>query len=110
MIGLKGMHSLLDKIPKLGKPIARGMELAKRSFKSLLVHGMIFEEMGFKYLGPIDGHNIGSLIKVMEQASKMEGPVFIHVATQKERDTNLLRKTPNFSWCPSFYIGNRQDS
>lgn len=92
----KGMHSLLDKIPKLGKPIARGMELAKRSFKSLLVHGMIFEEMGFKYLGPIDGHNIGSLIKVMEQASKMEGPVFIHVATQKGKGYEFAEENPEF--------------
>ena len=44
---------------------------------------MIFEEMGFRYLGPIDGHNINSLINVLGQASRMEGPVLIHVITTK---------------------------
>ncbi|HZJ83507.1 MAG TPA: 1-deoxy-D-xylulose-5-phosphate synthase [Clostridia bacterium] len=92
----KGVDNLLSKTPWVGKPIARGIEKVKRGFKSLLVHGMIFEEMGFKYLGPIDGHNINSLVKVLRQASKMDGPVLIHAITQKGRGYSFAEENPEF--------------
>ena len=92
----RGTQNLLDKLPRIGQPIAKGMELVKRGFKSLVVHGMIFEEMGFKYLGPIDGHKISSLINVLGQASKMEGPVLIHVITQKGKGYEFAEDNPEF--------------
>jgi 1-deoxy-D-xylulose-5-phosphate synthase len=92
----KGIEKMLDRIPWIGKPISRSIELCKRGFKSLLVHGMIFEEMGFKYLGPIDGHNINSLVNVLGQASRMEGPVLIHVITQKGKGYEYAEKDPEF--------------
>lgn len=92
----KGIQNLLDKIPWVGGPTARGIELIKKGFKSLLVQGMIFEEMGFKYLGPIDGHNIKSLNSVLRQASKMEGPILIHVVTQKGKGYKFAEKNPEF--------------
>lgn len=92
----KGIQKMLDGIPWIGKPIFRSIELIKRGFKSLLVHGMIFEEMGFRYLGPIDGHNINSLINVLGQASRMEGPVLIHVITQKGKGYEYAEKDPEF--------------
>ncbi len=101
----KGMQNLLDKIPWIGEPIARGMELVKRGFKSLLVHGMIFEEMGFKYLGPIDGHNLNSLVNVFKQASRVEGPVLIHVITQKGKGYEFAEKNPeHFHGVPPFVV------
>lgn len=92
----KGTQHLLEKLPRIGKPIAKGIEQVKRGFKSLVVHGMIFEEMGFKYLGPIDGHKISSIISVLRQASKMEGPVLIHVITQKGKGYEFAEHNPEF--------------
>jgi len=101
----KGTQQLLEKLPGIGKPIAKGMELVKRGFKSLLVHGMIFEEMGFKYLGPIDGHKISNIISVLEQASKMEGPVLIHVITQKGKGYDFAEDNPElFHGVPPFIM------
>ena len=88
----RGTQNLLDKLPRIGQPIAKGMELVKRGFKSLVVHGMIFEEMGFN-TGPIDGHKI-SLINVLGQA-KNGGACTHHVIT-KVRDMNLLKIIRNF--------------
>lgn len=101
----KGTQNILDKIPWVGESIAKGIELAKRGFKSLLVHGMIFEEMGFKYLGPIDGHDINNLIKVLRQASNLEGPVLIHVITQKGKGYEFAERSPeNFHGVPPFIV------
>ncbi|HZJ56766.1 MAG TPA: 1-deoxy-D-xylulose-5-phosphate synthase [Clostridia bacterium] len=92
----KGIERMLDRIPWIGKPVSKSIELVKRGFKSLLVHGMIFEEMGFKYLGPIDGHNINSLVNVLGRAKKMDGPILIHIITQKGKGYEYAEKDPEF--------------
>jgi len=77
------LESLMKKIPVLGGKLASTAERVKDSLKYLVVSGVFFEEMGFKYLGPIDGHDIDSLEKTLEYAKNVKGPVIVHVITKK---------------------------
>lgn len=74
---------LMKKIPAFGGKIAAVAERVKDSFKYLLVPGMFFEELGFTYLGPVDGHNFDDLIENFKFAKKTKGPVLIHAVTKK---------------------------
>lgn len=74
---------LLKRIPAIGESVARTVERVKDSLKYLVVPGVIFEELGFTYLGPIDGHNITSLTEVLQTAKSLQGPVLVHVVTCK---------------------------
>ena len=74
---------VLKKIPAVGDQVYRAAERIKSSIKYLLVSGMLFEELGFTYLGPIDGHNLGGLQRILNQAKNYRGPVLIHVVTKK---------------------------
>lgn len=73
----------LNKIPAIGGKLAKTAERIKDSLKYLVVNGVLFEELGFTYLGPTDGHNIEDLIETLKLADKTEGPVIIHVKTKK---------------------------
>lgn len=77
------LESLMKKIPVLGGKVASTAERVKDSLKYLVVSGVFFEEMGFKYLGPIDGHDFEALEKTLEYAKKVKGPVIVHVITKK---------------------------
>ena len=87
-------ETMLKKIPIAGRPIIHSVERLKKSFKYLLVPGVIFEEMGFTYLGPFDGHNISTLVNVLKYASKLHGPTFIHVVTQKGKGYPFAENNP----------------
>jgi 1-deoxy-D-xylulose-5-phosphate synthase len=76
---------IMGKIPAVGE---RARELASRALegvRGILVPGLLFEELGFKYFGPLDGHNVGLLIEAFERLKLMEGPLLVHVVTQKGR-------------------------
>ena len=77
------LESLMNKIPVVGGKLAQTAERVKDSLKYLVVSGVFFEEMGFKYLGPIDGHDFEALEDHLEYAKKVKGPVLIHVITKK---------------------------
>jgi 1-deoxy-D-xylulose-5-phosphate synthase len=77
------IEQLLRKIPAIGPAVVKAVEKLKDSLKYLVVPGMFFEELGFKYLGPVDGHNIPEMIAVFEQSRAAKGPVLVHVITQK---------------------------
>lgn len=77
------IESLLKKIPAVGGKLAGTAERLKDSLKYLLVSGAFFEELGFTYLGPIDGHSFEDLEENLRNAKKMKGPVLIHVITKK---------------------------
>ncbi len=86
----KGYYSLKrnvkkasKKIPGIGNNIYSGMEKLRDSLKYVIVNGVIFEEMGFTYIGPLDGHNIEELSMHMELAKNAEGPVLLHIITEK---------------------------
>jgi 1-deoxy-D-xylulose-5-phosphate synthase len=74
---------LLRRIPAIGDSVAKTVERVKDSLRYLLVPGVLFEELGFNYIGPIDGHNFELLSEVLEKAKKMQGPILIHVLTCK---------------------------
>jgi len=77
------LENFLKKIPAVGGKLAQTAERLKDSLKYLFVSGMFFEEMGFTYLGPIDGHNFDDLLENLNYAKKTEGPVLLHVITKK---------------------------
>lgn len=79
----KELEQLIKKIPALGGKIAGTAERLKDSLKYLLVSGIFFEELGFTYLGPVDGHDLDDLLENMKYAKKTKGPVLIHVLTKK---------------------------
>ena len=72
LLGTKRGNSTIDKIRR-----------AKSSFKQLVIPGMFFEDMGLTYLGPVDGHDIEAMVKVINEAKRVKGPVLVHVITQK---------------------------
>lgn len=77
------LEYLLKKVPAVGGKLASTAERIKDSLKYLLVSGMFFEELGFTYLGPIDGHNLDELEDNLHYAKKIDGPVLLHVITKK---------------------------
>lgn len=77
------LEYLLKKIPAVGGKLASTAERVKDSLKYLLVSGVFFEELGFTYLGPVDGHNYEALFENLQYAKKTSGPVLLHVITKK---------------------------
>ena len=102
------VKDLLVRIPGVGKPLARGVESLKNAMKHLLVSGEFFESLGFSYLGPIDGHDIPTLLRVMAEAKQMrDGPVLLHVVTQKGRGYERAERQPDrFHGVPPFLLEN----
>ena len=79
----------------LGKNIAGKISKVKDSIKQLVVSSMFFENMGVKYIGPIDGHDIKAMAEVFIKAKEIEGPVIIHVITQKGKGYTLAEESPS---------------
>ncbi|MHA6259535.1 1-deoxy-D-xylulose-5-phosphate synthase [Sporosarcina sp. CAU 1771] len=77
------LEYVLRKIPAVGGKVADAAERVKDSLKYLLVSGVFFEELGFTYLGPVDGHDLSDLERNIQYAKKVEGPVLLHVITKK---------------------------
>lgn len=88
------VESFLNKIPGIGKGIAKGAEKLKNTLKYFLVPEMLFEDLGFTYLGPISGHNITALKDVLERSKKIKGPVLVHVITRKGKGYKLAEEKP----------------
>ncbi len=82
--GLKtGVTNSLNKIPIYGERIVSHIRRTKSSIKQLFIPGMLFENMGITYLGPVDGHNISGMLRIFREASKVNGAVVVHIITQK---------------------------
>ena len=80
----------------------RSAERLKGSVKYLLVPGMLFEELGFTYLGPIDGHSIPKMTELFREAKGVKAPVLIHVVTKKVKAISTPKRNPSFSRCGTF--------
>jgi len=91
----KDIEWLINSIPALGKSFFKAADRIKDSFKYLLVSGMLFEELGFKYYGPIDGHDTDTLRSVLSRAKEVKGPVLIHVITKKGKGYGPAEKNPD---------------
>ena len=82
--GIKGeVQKILTKVPLLGDPAERFLAQTKEAIKAGMHGGMLFEDLGFRYVGPIDGHNIGLLRKYLKMVKDVPGPVLLHVVTRK---------------------------
>ncbi|WP_251859495.1 1-deoxy-D-xylulose-5-phosphate synthase [Clostridium sp. Marseille-Q2269] len=91
----KEVNNTLNKIPNVGKGMARSLEKIKNGIKQMIVSGMFFENLGIKYLGPIDGHDIKELSKVMKMAQNIKGPVLIHTITKKGKGYAYAEEQPD---------------
>ena len=86
----------LDRIPNVGVSMAETIKNAKNSLKHLFVPGMFFEEMGIVYVGPIDGHDVESILTALEAAARMKNrPVLIHVVTKKGKGYRPAEENPS---------------
>lgn len=89
------IEALLNKVPVVGTPMFHTAEKLRDWLKYLLVPGVLFEELGFKYLGPIDGHDIKKLEDVLQRAKAYNGyPVLIHVVTTKGKGYSIAEHKP----------------
>ena len=103
--GLKlEVQRVLNKVPVLGDPVERFLSQVKDSIKAGLLGGMMFEELGFRYIGPVDGHNIRHLQKYLTMARKFEGPVLLHVVTEKGHGFKPAAEDPTSFHAPAPFI------
>jgi len=89
------INSTLRKIPSLGDGMVSSIQKLKNGIKQVIVPGMLFEHMGIKYLGPIDGHDIKEVSKVLKLAKNINGPVIIHVITKKGKGYKFAEEQPH---------------
>lgn len=90
----RGVEGALNAIPVVGKGIANGVYMVKNSIKQFLVPGMLFEDMGITYLGPVDGHDVGAMVKVLKEAKRVRHAVLVHVITKKGKGYGPAEKNP----------------
>lgn len=90
----ENVENALNNIPGVGHSMARTLKKSKDSIKQLFVPGMLFENMGIAYFGPVDGHDIYTLIQAIHRAKRMEGPVLLHVITKKGKGYPVAENNP----------------
>lgn len=91
----KSGKKVIYKIPLVGKKIVKIIQRAKQSMKQLIIPKMFFEDIGFKYLGPVDGHNIEDLEILLSRAKDLEEPVLVHVLTKKGKGYKYAEQNPD---------------
>lgn len=100
-----GVTNSLNKIPIYGERMVKRIRQTKSGIKQLLIPGMLFENMGITYLGPVDGHNIPEMVKILKEASKVKGAVLVHAITQKGKGYLPAERHPSrFHGTDSFEI------
>ena len=90
-----GVVDVLNKIPAIGGKLVTKIRKTKSSIKQLVIPGMLFEDMGITYLGPVDGHNINQLVKIISEAKKLDHAVLIHLITKKGKGYIPAEKHPS---------------
>ena len=94
--GIKeSVANTLGKSPVYGEKVIRNLSKIKSGIKQLFIPGMFFEDMGIKYLGPVEGHNIDKLMKAIKEAKKVKGPVLVHVMTHKGHGYPPAERNPS---------------
>ena len=89
------MKKFILKIPGIGKIIVQIVRRIKRSMKQLIIPKMFFEDIGFRYLGPVDGHDIAELERMLKISKQLEGPVLLHVLTKKGKGYKIAEENPD---------------
>ena len=94
--GMKmSLNKAVKKIPHVGTAMVDAMRRTKSSIKQLFIPGMLFENMGLTYLGPVDGHNMRQMMRLFNEAKRVKGPVVVHVLTEKGRGYEPARQNPD---------------
>ena len=90
----ENVENTLNNIPQVGRGIAKTLKKSKDSIKQLFVPGMLFENMGITYYGPVDGHDVYAMIHAIRQAKQVSGPILIHVITKKGKGYPAAENNP----------------
>ena len=99
------MKAFIETLPGIGKSVFRFVKQAEESLKGLLIPGLLFEELGMKYIGPIDGHRLDYLIENFQNINKLRGPILVHVITKKGKGYRPAEMDPaRFHSVPPFII------
>lgn len=88
------VEQILQKIPGIGEKMVSAVKRTKESIRTFFVPGVLFEELGFTYIGPVDGHNMDELIQMLNKAKLMKGPILIHVKTIKGKGYSFAENEP----------------
>ncbi len=91
----KAVSGVLNRIPFIGEGLVDKISRTKDSIKQLVIPGMLFENMGITYLGPVDGHDVKAMVKIFKEARKMDHAVLVHVNTQKGKGYGPAEKNPS---------------
>lgn len=91
----EGIYNSLNSIPVYGEKMVNGIRRTKNSLKQFVIPGMLFENMGITYLGPVDGHDIRQLLRVFQEAKRVKGPVLVHVLTKKGKGYAPAERHPS---------------
>ena len=89
------IKEITNRIPVIGKPIVSFAHYTKQVIKRAILPNMYFEDIGFTYLGPVDGHNIKKLEDIMQRSKHIKGPVLIHIITKKGKGYKLAEQNPD---------------
>lgn len=101
----KDIENLLSRVPRFGFSVIRSAKRLEEGLKNLLVPGMLFEELGFRYFGPIDGNDITAVIGTLKNIINMNGPILLHVITKKGKGYGFAEKRPEkFHGISSFNV------
>lgn len=88
-------QNAINKIPVVGEKVVNRIKVTKSSIKQLMISGMFFENMGINYLGPVDGHDIEGMVKILKEAKQLEHSVLIHVITKKGKGYRFAENNPS---------------
>jgi 1-deoxy-D-xylulose-5-phosphate synthase len=89
------IKSFLETLPGIGKPVFHFVKQAEESLKGLLMPGLLFEELGLQYIGPIEGHRLDYLIETFQNIKRLRGPLLVHVITKKGKGYAPAEKNPS---------------
>ena len=90
----RALFNGIRRIPRVGPPLMHWCRRLEEALKSVLVPGVLFEEMGLRYIGPLDGHDVGALVETFEAVKRMSEPIALHVLTEKGRGYEHAEKAP----------------
>ena len=90
-----GGKNFIKKIPFIGEKFVRLVQKIKKGIKQIVIPKMYFEDIGFRYIGPVDGHNLKQLEEILEVCKNLDGPVLLHILTKKGKGYKIAEENPN---------------
>src|SRR5262249_11774819 len=88
------VEQIIRSVPRLGQRLLKISHDLVESAKSMLIPGLVFEELGFEYIGPINGNDLSEVMKVLADAKERPGPVMVHIVTQKGKGYPIAEQLP----------------